>query len=197
MTVLFADIVGSTGLSERLTPEASADLINRCVEAIVPEIARFGGAVDKYTGDGVMARFGAPVTHEDDPERAIHAALGMQRALGRLHAGVQMRIGINTGPVVAGRMGAEAHREYTLIGDPVNVAKRLEEACPPGGVLVGEATQRLAAHAFRFDAPRPLQLRGKTAPVEAFLALGEVAEPPDRLGTAERALVGRDRELAT
>ena len=114
MTVLFADIRGFTTLSEQLSPEEVADLVNRCFGTIIPEIDRFGGAVDKYVGDAVMARFGAPVAHEDDPERAIHAGLNMQRALARLRAelgagsdpDLEMRIGINTGPVLAGAVGA-------------------------------------------------------------------------------------------
>jgi len=195
VTVLFADIQGFTTRAEQLSPEAAAELMNRCFEAVVPAITRFGGTVDKYTGDGLMARFGAPVTHEDDPERAIHAALGMQRALADLRVELRMRIGINTGPVVAGPVGAQVHREYTLMGDAVNVAARLEQECPLGGVLVGETTHRLASRAFHFDAPRPLLVRGKSMPVEAYLVLSDVAEPPDRLASPTRPLVGRDLEL--
>ena len=204
VTVLFADVHSFTTLSERLSPEAITELMNRCFGSIIPEIARFGGSVDKYVGDAVMARFGAPVAHEDDPERAIHAALGMQRALARLGSELapgpglelRMRIGINTGPVLAGEVGAETHREYTLMGDAVNIASRLEHECPLGGVLVGETTYRLAWRAFRFDSPRPLQLKGKSAPVNAYPVLGEAGEAPEQPSGRAAPLVGRSQELA-
>src|SRR5881296_2306356 len=136
VTVLFADLAGFTTLAERLDPEEVHRIIERCFELITAEVHRFEGTINQYTGDGVMALFGAPFGHEDAPRRAVHAALGIQRAL-RDYAralqaerglGVQMRIGINTGPVVVGRIGDDLRMDYTAVGDTTNLAARMQQA---------------------------------------------------------------------
>src|SRR5439155_21236684 len=134
VTVLFADLAGFTTLAERLDPEEVHRIIDRCFELITAEVHRFEGTINQYTGDGVMALFGAPIAHEDAPRRAAHAALGIQRALGdygrELEGGggpaIQMRIGLNTGPVGVGRIGEDLRMEHTAVGDSTNLAARTQ-----------------------------------------------------------------------
>ena len=144
VTVLFADLVGFTALAEHLDPEQVKRLVDRCFERMVEVVAEFGGRVDKILGDGMLVLFGAPVAHEDDPERAVRAALRMQDGIGRLVTDlgrdrvgqIRMRIGINTGEVLVGTL---AGTDYTAMGDVVNLASRLQSLAPAGGILVGEA----------------------------------------------------------
>ena len=166
VTVLFADLSGYTAVAERMDPEAVKALVDRALMRLGGEVERHGGTVDKYIGDNVMAIFGAPVAHEDDAERAVRAGLGMQSAMdevnGSLPAGVHfdLRVGMNTGEVLAGAVG----RSYTVVGDTVNVAARLQSAARPGSVTVGERTMRATSGAVRYEPLEPLELRGKSAP---------------------------------
>ena len=129
MTVLFADVSGYTSVAERLDPETVKSLIERCLTGLAAEVERYGGRIDKFIGDSVMAVFGAPVSHENDPERAVRASIGMQKAMIGFNESIvrahgfelALRIGVNTGEVLAGRLGDA----YTVIGDTVNVAARL------------------------------------------------------------------------
>ena len=122
--------------------------MNRCFEMITAEVHRFEGTINQYTGDGVMALFGAPIAHEDGPRRAAHAALGIQRALGdygrelKAQGGpeLKMRIGINTGPVVVGRIGDDLRMDYTAVGDTTNLAARMQQIAQPGSVVATDAT---------------------------------------------------------
>ncbi|MBI4569370.1 MAG: tetratricopeptide repeat protein [Planctomycetes bacterium] len=180
-TVLFADVSGYTALSERLDPESVWRLMNRCFEGLVRAIRSEGGHIDKFMGDAVMALFGAPVAHEDDPARAVRAALGMQQFLAEFRerlsreTGVvlRMRIGVNTGRVLAGYAGAGDDRQYTVMGDAVNLASRLEHAAPLDGVLVSEATARHLAGRFTLTAREPIAVKGKERPVTTFIVAGE------------------------
>jgi class 3 adenylate cyclase/tetratricopeptide (TPR) repeat protein len=202
VTVVFADLSGYTAVAERMDPEAVKALVDRTLRRLGEEVERFGGQVDKYIGDNVMAIFGAPVAHEDDAERAVRAALGMQAAMGEINVrlgrdweGVsfELRVGVNTGEVLAGRVG----ESYTVIGDTVNVAARLQAAGRPGSVTVGERTRRATAGAIAYDALEPLDLKGKAEPVPAFEVTGALAVPPARHRAAREApLVGRRDELA-
>ena len=175
VTVLFADLSGYTAISERLDPEAVKALVDRCLGRLGEEVERLGGRVDKYMGDAVMAIFGAPVTHEDDPERALRAAIGMQAAMGELNErlladfGVQLalRVGVNTGEVLAGTVGDA----YTVIGDAVNVASRLQTSGSPGTITVGARTQRATSGVIEFLPLDPLELKGKAEPVPAWRAI--------------------------
>ena len=143
VTVLFADLSGYTAASERMDPERVKALVDQALRRLGEEVERFGGTVDKYIGDNVMALFGAPVAHEDDAERAVRAGLGMQHAMGEINEGLavshdatfELRVGINTGEVVAGAVGDA----YTVVGDVVNVASRLQSAAQRGSVTVGSA----------------------------------------------------------
>ena len=149
VTVLFADIAGFTSLAEQRDPEEVHQIMDRCFEAITAEVHRFEGTINQYTGDGVMALFGAPIAHEDSPRRAAHAALGIQRAIrdlsreleARQIPAVRMRIGLNTGPVVVGRIGDDLRMDYTAVGDTTNVAARLQQAARPGSVLRPESSE--------------------------------------------------------
>src|SRR5262249_338966 len=143
VTVLFADMTGFTPLAEKLDPEEVHQIIDRCFEFITTEVHRFEGTINQYTGDGVMALFGAPVAHEDSPRRAVHAALGIQRAL-RAYAeelqeqrglALQIRMGLNTGLVVVGKIGDDLRMDYTAVGDTTNLAARMQQMARPGSVL--------------------------------------------------------------
>src|SRR3954452_23501259 len=201
VTVLFADLSGYTSVAERMDPEAVKSLVDRVLMRLGQEVERYGGTVDKYIGDNVMAIFGAPVAHEDDEERAVRAGLGMQNAMGEVNLdlpdGVEfdLRVGINTGEVLAGAVG----QDYTVVGDTVNVAARLQSAARPGSVTVGERTMRFSGRAIRYEELDPLHLKGKAEPVPAWEALGVSTEQPvGRAAAAREApLVGRANALAT
>ena len=200
VTVLFADLSGSTPLGERLDPEDLRGILASYFSALAREIQRFGGTVDKYIGDAVMAVFGAPVSHEDDAERAISAAIAMHAAIARLNEDLErrhgtrlaLRIGINTGEVVAGLMAEDVQGAYTVVGDAVNTAQRFEAAAEPNTILVGRATRDLTHRVFGFAALPPLLLKGKAEPQAAFRVVGQRVEAPTM---AEAPLVGRETEL--
>src|SRR5215213_119959 len=201
VTVLFADLSGYTAVAERMDPEAVKALVDRVLLRLGEEVERYGGTVDKYIGDNVMAIFGAPVAHEDDEERAVRAGLGMQAAMTEVNAagpdGVQfeLRVGVNTGEVLAGAVG----QDYTVIGDTVNVAARLQSAARPGSVTVGERTMRASSGAVRYDQLEPLELKGKSEPVPAWEAVAVRAQHAVGRGAPSREapLVGRAKELST
>src|SRR6266511_3580188 len=190
VTVLFADLSGYTAFAERLDPEAVKSLVDRALLRLGEEVERFGGQVDKYIGDNVMAIFGAPVAHEDDAERAVRAALGMQGAMDEINARLaQDYEGVS--------FELQVGESYTVIGDTVNVASRLQSAGRPGSVTVGERTRSATAEAIAYEALEPLVLKGKAEPVPAFEATGLIAVQPVRgRGTREAPLVGRSDEIA-
>src|SRR5438034_3323325 len=181
VTILFADIRGFTRLAEVLPPEQLVAAINGCFDVLDNAISHYGGEVDKFLGDAVMAVFGAPVAHGDDPRRAVLAALEMQSALSRFNARLrkqigcelEMRVGINTGVVLAGPIGSKRKRAFTVMGDAVNVAARLEHAAPVGSILIGEATRAYLGNAFRLRMRRSVRIRGKDAPVHSYVVLGQ------------------------
>jgi len=193
--VLFADLVGFTGLSEDKDPELLKHLIDRCFERLVADITSFGGTVDKIVGDAVVALFGAPIAHEDDPERAVRAALRMQRSLADLRTDgeveIKMRIGITTGEVLVGAISAGG--DYTAMGDTVNLASRLESMAAPGEVLVGPATQSLTASAIEYEAKGLVEIRGRDN-IEAFVAVSELLPPGRRRRGFLAPMVGRQAE---
>lgn len=200
VTVLFADIVGFTTLSETLDPEYVKGLVDTWFERLVGDITDFGGRVDKIVGDGILALFGAPVAHEDDAERAVRCGLRMQESLAAMAARaardaprVQMRIGVNTGEVLVGALRAGG--ATTAMGDVVNTASRLQTAARPGDVLVGPTTQALTAHALAYEHRGLLTARGRDAPVEAWAAVGALVPPGQRPTRNQAPLVGRHREL--
>jgi class 3 adenylate cyclase/tetratricopeptide (TPR) repeat protein len=205
VTVLFADVAGFTHLAGQVSPEDLHLVMDGCFERLSAAVHRYEGTINQFTGDGIMALFGAPIAHEDHAERAIHAALAIQAAMGVYGAtlarerGIEfrMRIGLNSGTVVVGKIGDNLRMDYTAQGDTVNLAARLEQACQPGAVLVSEATRRLAAGAFTFRALPPLSVKGKEAPVVAHEVTG-LRERRARVDIATELtpLVGRGRELS-
>ena len=206
VTVLFADVVDFTGLAERLDPERVHGIMDRCVRLLVDEVRRYEGTVNQFTGDGIMALFGAPVAREHAPERAVRAALDMQTALARyreeLHRAdgidFQMRIGVHTGPVVVGSVGDDADGDYTALGDTTNLAARLQGAAAPGTVLVSEATARLVSGRFAMRPVGPLALKGRSNPIAAFEVSRVLPRAPLLPVSAAglTPLVGRDAEIA-
>ncbi len=204
VSALFADVVGSTALGERMDPEDFKGVIDGAVARMATAVERFGGEVFEYAGDGLLALFGAPSAHEDDPERAILAGLEIVHSIAaesdeiarewRIE-GFAVRVGIETGLAVLGRVGGGSKLEYGAVGDALNTAARLQAAAEAGGVLVGPHTHRLTAGRFEFGEPVRLELKGKAEPV--------VAHPPRRHRSTTSAdgggvgaeLVGRDSEL--
>jgi class 3 adenylate cyclase len=193
-TVLFADLVGSTELAGSQDPERTRALLNRFYAAMAAEISEAGGTVEKFVGDAVMAAFGAPIAQEDHAERALHAALSMQRRLEELFGGaLSLRIGVNSGDVVLG----QARQGSSFVsGDVVNVAARLEQAAEPGEVLVGERTVAAAGGAFEFEEPASVEAKGKPGGVECRRLVRALSlMRPRGIGGLRRAFVGRDTEL--
>ena len=207
VTVLFADLTGFTSLAERLDPEEVRAFQNALFETLARSIERYDGFVEKFVGDAVMAVFGAPVAHEDDPERALDAALDMleravelgERWAARLGQHVMLHIGVHSGPVVAGSLGAAAGAAYAVTGDTVNTTARLLAAAAPGTVLVSDATHTLTRHRFSFEPGGELALRGKSEALVVHRLLGTLAEPRSGRGLAALGLaaplVGRADEL--
>src|SRR5712691_1111989 len=206
VTVLFLDLQGFTAMSENMPPDQVTQMMNRCFERLTATVARFGGYVDKYVGDAMMVLFGAPVAHADDPERAVRAALALQEELMRFNrhqhhqpnanVNLQMRIGINTGEVLAGRVGAGQAGQYTVMGDAVNLASRLEHAARVGHVLVGETTHRFTRQLIRYVALPPMSIRGKAEPVQTYEVVGLGGQTTSAGSPMESTCVGRQRELA-
>jgi class 3 adenylate cyclase len=207
VTAMFADLVGSTTLAERLDPEDFKLIVADALARVIGAVEGFGGTIKDLAGDGVLALFGAPVAHEDDPERAVRAGM---RAVEEIAAyaheveaafgveGLALRVGVNTGPVVVGAIGTGSRVEYSALGDAVNVAARLQARAEPGSVLVGEETRRRIITAFEWGEPRTLELKGKDRPVVASAVLGAAAHPGPSRGPEgiQARLVGRERELS-
>lgn len=197
VTVLFADIVGFTKMSERRDPEQVKRLIDSVFERLVTVVEDHGGSVDKVLGDAIVALFGAPVAHEDDAERAVRAGLAMQAVLADVRAehpadSVEMRIGVNTGEVLVGTL---AGTDYTAMGDVVNTASRLQDLAPTGSVLVGDETFQLCSSAVRFCEFEAVQLRGRDQALTVWLAEGIDTGAPTRRWASDVAFVGRRAEL--
>jgi len=194
-TVLFADLVGSTEFAAEEDPERVRAVLDRFYDAMSAEIERAGGTVEKFVGDAVMAAFGAPAAHEDDAERALHAALGMQRRLRDLFGGrLGLRIGVNTGDVVVGR---PREGSSFVTGDAVNICARLEQAAAPGEILVGDRTAAAARGAFEFAEPAMIEAKGKPAGIVCHKLVRALSlMRPRGIGGLRPVFVGRDRELA-
>ena len=192
--MLFADLVGSTELAGSQDPERTRALLNRFYDAMAAEIADTGGTVEKFVGDAVMAAFGAPAAQEDHAERALHAALSMQRRLEELFGdALSLRIGVNTGDVVVGQ---PREGSSFVTGDAVNVAARLEQAAEPGEILVGERTAAAVGGAFEFHEPSTVAARGKAGGVACRRLVRALSlMRPRGVGGLGHSFVGREREL--
>lgn len=202
VTVLFADISGFTTLSEELDPEEVTRMVNGAFEVLSSAVARLGGTVDKYIGDCIMALFGAPISHEDDPQRAVRCALEMRDGFGeyarKVGRDLGISIGLNTGPVLAGRVGGGQKQDYTVMGDTVNLAQRLQSKAGRGNIFVGSETFRLAEKDFQFEDVGEIPIKGKKEPVRCYKVVALARREPAgaRRSLAPPTLVGRDRELA-
>ena len=205
VTIVFADVSGSVAMASRQDPEETREVLRSCLIALARRVQRFGGTVDKYIGDAVMAVFGAPTSHEDDTDRALRAALAMREAIAELSIDLQrqhgitltIRIGVNSGEVVAGVIAGDVQAAYTVVGDTVNVAQRLQVAARPGDILVG-ASAKNAAPSFDFAPTPPITVKGKDQPLTVFRLVGtNDMHPRDRLTQLHMSspLVGRNGEL--
>jgi class 3 adenylate cyclase len=195
ITVVFIDLVGFTSRSERLDPEDVRKLLDPYFRHVRAEIERHGGTVEKFIGDAVMAVFGAPQVHEDDPERAVRAALAV-RDWTRDQSDLQIRIGINTGEALVSIDARPLQGESMAAGDVVNTAARLEAAAEEGTILVGEATQRATAHAIEYGPARAVHAKGKARPLRAWPAREARSKyGVDLIRDARTPLVGRERDV--
>src|SRR5215470_6113749 len=207
VTVLFADLSGFTSLGERLDPEDVRALQNDLFREMSSAIERFEGFVEKYVGDAVMGVFGAPVAHEDDPERALRAALLMrerievlsERWTRRIGSPLALHIGVNTGHVVAGQIGSGAGAAYAVTGDAVNTAARLQSTADSGQILASRSTYALTQHVFDFEALGEVRLKGKTEPVPIYRVVAALSVPRPARGLhltgVGAPFVGRDNEM--
>ncbi len=201
VTLLFADVTGSTALGEQLDPERLHDVLDIYFSAMKEEIEAEGGTVEKFIGDAIVAGFGVPAAHEDDPSRALRAALRMQRRVPLINDSLQaehqvtleIRIGINTGEVLAAVDPAPGEPMFT--GDAVNVAARFEQNAQPGQIVTSERTAR-AARRFRYRELGPLELKGKSAPIRAFVVEEATGAPERGIPGLRAPMVGRDSELS-
>lgn len=199
VTALFADISGFTTLADTLDTEDLHDVISPLIGGLARIAERYDGFITKYAGDALLVLYGAPVAHEDDAQRALLTALEMHATLpslleqiGPAASHLTIHVGVNTGKVVAGRVGSDAQADYSVLGDSVILAQRLESVCPSGQTYVGPSTYELCQDEFDFESVGELALKGKLKPVEGHRLVGR-----RRTGTAtERPLVGRATELS-
>ena len=206
VTVLFSDISGYTGIAEKLDPEQVYEIIDSTLKAFADEIYRHEGTIDKLMGDGLMALFGAPIAHEDDPARAVYAALGMQDALRRINVDLEerfgialkVRIGLNSGLVVVGSIGSDLRMEYTALGDTVNVASRLQSVAEPGTIVASRSVYEQTEPLFDYRELGSIRVKNRVEPVE----IHEVVAPRQTAGRVRgiaglaAPMIGRAEELA-
>ena len=208
VTVFFADVANYTAISEKLDPEEVHQIMDGCFKILMDEIHKYEGTINQFTGDGVMALFGAPVAHEDHAQSACHAALSIQKALGRFGEGLRddhginfkMRIGLNSGNVVVGSIGDDLRMDYTAIGDTTNLASRMEGMAKPGQSMVSENTFTLVRDFFEFKPLGKVKVKGKKEALESY-GLIKPSEVETRIEAAAlRGLskfIGRGREMET
>ena len=204
VTMLFCDVVGSTAMAERLDPEAWTEIMNEVFEVLIAPIHRYEGTLARLMGDAIFAFFGAPTAHEDDPVRAVRAGLEIVEAIDAyraVHADqrLNVRVGINTGPVVVGEVGSDVRVEYTAMGDAVNVAARMEQTAQPGTVQITGDTARLVGDWFELGQATPIEVKGKGAAVTAHVVLGRRSRARAAAHPVARSasLVGREHEMET
>lgn len=205
VTILFSDVTGSTALASRLDPEEWVAIMNQVFRHLTEPVERFGGTVARLMGDGILAFFGAPVAHEDDPVRAAMAGLEILRRVANFRESLlqeralslDVRVGINTGLAVVGAVGTETASEYTALGDAVNLAARMEQTAVPGTLQISEATHRLVSHYFLTEELGRISVKGIAEPVPTFRVLGRKEHAPRNRGIAgiSAPMVGRRAEL--
>ena len=196
VSILFADIHGFTSLSEKLDHEEVQDIVDRLMKLLSQSVEKFGGYVDKYSGDEIMALFGAKVASEVDTQRAIHSALDMQKKIGlfnsyllsqKLHENIDinlsMRIGVNTGMVTTGKVGMEREGDFTVYGDTANLASRLQSNSPVGEIMINQRTKRLVEKYFNFKDQGVISVKGKSTPISVFTI--DSIKPSDSLASTQ------------
>jgi len=201
VTALFADLVGFTGRAEKLDPEDVRRMLAPYHARVKVELESYGGTVEKFIGDAVVALFGAPLAHEDDPERGVRAALAVREAIGELNAadptlGLRVRIGVTTGEAMIALSARPSEGEGMAAGDIVNTCSRLQSAAPVDGILVDETTYRATSTAIEYRDAEPVAAKGKSEPIRVW----EVVAPRTRLGVdiafrGGAELIGREQEL--
>ena len=206
ITMLFCDVKGSTAAAEKVDPEVWTDIMNGVFEHMIRPIYKYEGLVPRLMGDAILAFFGAPITHEDDPQRAMLAGLEIQAGIKsyaeevRLKHGLEfgLRVGINTGLVVVGEIGSDLRMEYTAIGDAINLAARMEQTAQVGTIQISDETYKLVAPFFDVEALGEVQVKGKSAPIRTYRVLGVKAAPGQLRGLEglDSPLVGRETQLA-
>lgn len=208
LTVLFADVAGYTAIAEKLDPEKVHQIMDGCFKILMDEIHKLEGTINQFTGDGVMALFGAPVAYEDHAQRACHTALSIQKAIGKYGEKIQndfgidfkMRVGLNSGPVIVGAIGDDLRMDYTAVGDTTNLASRMESMARPDTILVSRHTHRFARNFFEFKSLGKIEVKGKKEPQEVF-ELIKVGEVDTRIGASVAKgltrFVGRKYSMAT
>ena len=204
VTVLFADVAGFTSMSEKLDPEEVHQIMDGCFKILMDEIHNHQGTINQFTGDGVMALFGAPVAIENHAQNACQAALSIQSAIknyskdlkSKFGFDFKMRIGLNSGPVIVGSIGDDLRMDYTAIGDTVNLASRMEGMAEPGATLASDITYKRVGQFFKFEPLGKVTVKGKEAPLDAYKLAGKIERPASGL---ERQIfsemVGRDDDL--
>ena len=204
VTVLFADVAGFTSMSEKLDPEEVHQIMDGCFKILMDEIHNHQGTINQFTGDGVMALFGAPVAIENHAQNACQAALSIQSAIKKYSEDLKtkfgldfkMRIGLNTGPVIVGSIGDDLRMDYTAIGDTVNLASRMESNAEPGNVLVSPNTYERVMHRFKFKPLGKVAVKGKEEPLDVYELVGQIEKSGAGLNRQIFSeMVGRDDDL--
>ena len=205
VTVVFADVSGFTAMSEKLDAEEVSTVLNDCFKGLISIVYKYEGVIDKFIGDEIMAIFGAPLTHENDPERAVRCSIEMMEYMERfnqlspvaLPELLGLHISLNSGMVVAGNVGSDLRMNYSVIGDTVNLASRLKHVAERGEIVVSEDTFRIVSSLVNADEPRFVSLKGKSEPVKVYkiLSLKGGIEPGIRV-TQKSPIIGREQEIA-
>ena len=208
VTILFCDVKGSTAAASQLDPEEWAEIINGAFGRMIEPVYRYEGTVARLMGDGILAFFGAPIAHEDDPQRAVLAGLEIVQGIAaygdlvqrRWNLPLALRVGINTGLVLVGEVGSDMRTEYSALGDAINIAARMEQTAQPGTVQIAEDTWRLVAPLFEWEDLGSVEIKGKTEPLHTYRPLAQRARPGRVRGLESHGIdspvVGRARELA-
>ena len=204
VTVLFADVAGFTSISEKLDPEQVHQIMDGCFKILMDEIHTHQGTINQFTGDGVMALFGAPLAIETHAQNACQATLAIQAAMKKYSKELatkfgldfKMRIGLNTGPVIVGSIGDDLRMDYTAIGDTVNLASRMESMAEPGTILVSDITYKRVSQFFKFEPLGKVTVKGKEAPLDAYKLTGKIERPGSGMNRQIFSeMVGRDDDL--
>jgi class 3 adenylate cyclase len=207
VTMMFCDVKGSTAAAENLDPEEWSEIINGAFEHMIKPVYTYEGTVARLMGDGILAFFGAPLAHEDDPQRAVLAGLDIIGSMAPYRETIKkswgidlnVRVGINTGLVVVGSVGSDLRMEYTALGDAINLAARMEDTALPGTIQIADDTYKLVSQLFEFESLGGIDVKGKSEPVSAYRVLGrkDITRRTRGIEGLHVEMVGREAELLT